>query len=621
MTVAFYKLSEVIPFEVAEKQLRQDVVRLYSKKGEKVIKMNMAAIDHTLEHLVKIEYSVDKWKNAPDVQVEPVSDNPWIQNIHQPIINWKSEDLPVSTFEAGGYLRVHTTHIEKRKIGSMVPQWDPEKCTQCNYCSLVCPHAVIRPYLLTNEEVEQAPKELLSVKAKGSNELSKYNFSIQISSDDCASCELCAQACNDKALTMKPYGEVAWQNKTFQYCYNLPNKQNPIDKNSPKGSQFEKPLLEFSGACSGCNQTPYVKLLTQLYGKNMMLVNATGCSMIWGGWFPSNPYTTIDKRGPPFSHSLFEDNAEYGYGQLKAFKNRVNNFAKEVKEKIIPGIKEQYAELAQILEKWTGNRKNKQMCEDIYYKVCEILEKIPSEEMEANKFLQIVKENKDMITVRTFWFVGGDGWAYDIGYGGIDHILNQHENYNILVLDTELYSNTGGQSSKSTQMGTSVKFSLGGKATFKKDLGRLAMTYGHIYVASIAMGANYNQALQAITEAETYDGPSLVIAMCPCIDWNIQDPTQMMKIQKIAVDSGYWPLYRYDPRKPQPFQLDSKKLRTPIKDFVSLQSRFNKLVANKEWMTSLQEHINKKHQIYTEMGQTDMEKLESLQQKLKKAEQ
>lgn len=430
---------------------------MYSKKGEKIVKQNIQSLEQAVSNIKHISYPKDKWANLQDgINEEPEIDSHNIQfldKVYKKAMKWKGAEIPVSAFEAGGYNRIHTTARDKRKIAAQVPTWKPDLCSQCNYCAIVCPHAVIRPFLYTKEDIENGPKNMPHRKAKGGSELAGYNFGIQISSDNCTGCEVCVKACPDKALEMKPYSETVQQNAYFDYSFNLPDKKNPMDKSTVKGSQFERPLFQFSGACAGCQETPVIKLMTQLFGKNAILANASGCSMVFGAWYPMNPYAiSQDGRGPAFSHSLFEDNAEYGYGEVKAYNNMLKNLLIDIEQKLLPSIQdnEKYTELTTLMKKWLKNYKNRDICEDIFEKTTAFLSQLSESDFQSNQYLDLLRKKKDMITVRSFWIFGGDGWAYDIGYNGLDHVMNQKENFNLLVLDTEVYSNTGGQSSKAT---------------------------------------------------------------------------------------------------------------------------------------------------------------------------
>ena len=480
-----------------------------------------------------------------------------------------------------------TTEYEKRGIATEVPVWIPDTCTQCNYCTIVCPHAVIRPFLFNKQELQTQPAGFETRKAQGGAELGGLNYSIQLATMDCTGCEVCVKSCPDDSLYMAPFSE-AGENQVdgWNFSLTVPNKGDKVDKFSVKGSQFQEPLMEFSGACSGCGETPYVKLLTQLYGDRLMIANASGCSSVWGGTSTTNPYSTLSEshdhsgRGPAWGRSLFEDNAEYGLGMHLATLQRRRQVQAHVENALEDESITMSPELRKAFAGWLGNYSNRDK-QSLY--ADSILGMLPDEAPDQ-PLLEHIHRAKDMIPPISNWLIGGDGWAYDIGFGGLDHVLAKGENVNIMILDTEMYSNTGGQVSKSTQQSAAIKFASGGKQTAKKDMGQVAMMYENIYVASIAMGANYKQSLDAIKEAEEYEGPSMIMAYSPCIDWGI-DMSNMMSVQKAAVDAGYWPLYRYDPRKTvkgePPFQLDSKKIKTDLADFLMTENRFGNLIRSK----------------------------------------
>ncbi|HIE5671425.1 TPA: pyruvate:ferredoxin (flavodoxin) oxidoreductase [Clostridium botulinum] len=598
---AFFKIANIIPVEDAVKYLKDAVVTNYGKKGQKIIDMNNAAIDEGVNAIVKIEVPAS-WKDAKCQGACEAKENPeFIKNIVEPMNRQEGDKLPVSAFKGmeDGTFPSGTAAYEKRGIAINVPEWQLDKCIQCNQCSYVCPHAVIRPVLLSDEEVKNAPKGFESKPAAGAKGL---NFTMAISPYDCTGCGNCADVCpaKEKALVMKPFDTQLEQAKNWEYAMKVSPKANPMKKNSVKGSQFEQPLLEFSGACAGCGETPYAKLVTQLFGDRMMIANATGCSSIWGASAPSTPYTTNHKGyGPAWANSLFEDNAEFGMGMylgVKQIRDKVTEDVKAVlgfksaeelqscaigtedcSEKDMTGTVIS-GELRAALEDWLNNKDLGEGTRERADKVIELVGK----EKGSDKFLNEIYENKDFLVKRSHWIFGGDGWAYDIGYGGVDHVLASGEDVNILVFDTEVYSNTGGQSSKATPTAAIAKFAASGKKTKKKDLGAMAMTYGYVYVAQIAMGADKNQTLKAIAEAEAYPGPSLIIAYAPCINHGLKAGMGCSQLEeKKAVDCGYWGLYRFNPELKEagknPFLLDSKEPTANFKDFLMGEVRYASL--------------------------------------------
>ncbi|QAT40567.1 pyruvate:ferredoxin (flavodoxin) oxidoreductase [Clostridium sp. JN-9] len=575
MQSAFFKISNVIPVEDAIKYLKEAVVTSYGKKGQKVVDMNNAAIDKGVESIVKIQVPAS-WKNAKDEASNAKEVPAFIKNVLEPMNRQDGDKLPVSAFVGmeDGTFPAGTAAYEKRGIAINVPEWQTDKCIQCNQCSYVCPHAVIRPILTTDEEVKNAPAELKHRPAMGAKGL---NFTIAISPLDCTGCGNCAQVCpaKEKALIMKPIDSQMNQTEVWDYAMNVSPKANPMKKNSVKGSQFEQPLLEFSGACAGCGETPYAKLTTQLFGDRMMVANATGCSSIWGGSAPSMPYTVNHRgHGPSWANSLFEDNAEFGLGMYLGVKQTRDRLAIAAKEAIESGVS---AELKAALEDWIENIENGDGTRDRADKLIALLEKEKN-----NAKVAAILNDKDYLVKRSHWIFGGDGWAYDIGYGGLDHVLASGEDVNVLVFDTEVYSNTGGQSSKSTPTAAIAKFAASGKRTKKKDLGMMAMSYGYVYVAQIAMGADKNQTLKAIAEAEAYKGPSLIIAYAPCINHGLKAGMGCSQLEeKKAVDCGYWAMYRFNPALKEagknPFSLDSKEPTTSFREFLMGEVRYASL--------------------------------------------
>jgi pyruvate-ferredoxin/flavodoxin oxidoreductase len=579
MQAAFFKIANIIPVEDAVKYLKNAVVQSYGKKGEKVVNMNNAAIDKGIDAISKIDVP-ESWKDAQD-EVKAERDIPdFIKNILEPMNAQEGDKLPVSAFVdlADGTFPNGTAAYEKRGIAVNVPEWQLDNCIQCNQCSYVCPHAVIRPFLLNEEEVSKAPESLQSKKANGGKSFEAYNYKIQVSVMDCTGCGNCADICPapNKALIMKPLESQLAEAENWDYATKLSPKENPMNADSLKGSQFEKPLLEFSGACAGCGETPYAKLVTQLFGDRMMVANATGCSSIWGASAPATPYTTnYEGKGPAWANSLFEDNAEFGLGMHLG----VNQIRERVADLVTAAINSDIStELKAALQTWYDAKDNGKESKKATVALLPLLDAEKGKTAE----LADIYENRDYLIKRSQWIFGGDGWAYDIGYGGLDHVLASGENVNVLVFDTEIYSNTGGQSSKSTPTSAIAKFAASGKRTKKKDLGMMAMSYGYVYVAQIAMGADKNQTIKAINEAENYDGPSLIIAYAPCISHGLKSGMGFTQLEeKKAVDSGYWALYRFNPllkdQGKNPFLLDSKEPKTSFREFLMGEVRYSSL--------------------------------------------
>ncbi|QAT60925.1 pyruvate:ferredoxin (flavodoxin) oxidoreductase [Acidilutibacter cellobiosedens] len=583
MQSAFFKLADVIPMEDAVKYLKKSIAKTYGRKGEEVVNMNYKAVDKGIELLNKVQVT-SSWKDAKDdkeVSKKEVPD--FIRNILEPMNRQEGDKLPVSTFVGmeDGIFPSGTAAYEKRGIAVNVPEWQIDKCIQCNQCSFVCPHAVIRPFLLNEEEVKNKPESFKTKKALGKG-LEGLEYRIQISPLDCTGCGNCADICpaKGKALVMKPLEEQAeTQIPNWEYAMKVSVKDDLMSLNSIKGSQFSQPLLEFSGACAGCGETPYAKLTTQLFGDRMIIANATGCSSIWGASAPSMPYcTNKEGKGPAWANSLFEDNAEYGYGMAVAVKQMRSKIEDLMKEFIALNIDQ---EISNVFDEWIKGKEDARSSKAAALKMLPLLKKEVSDER-GKEILAEITELKDYLIKKSVWIFGGDGWAYDIGFGGLDHVLASGENINVLVFDTEVYSNTGGQSSKSTPTAAVAKFASSGKRIRKKDLGMIAASYGYVYVAQVSMGADKNQFIKALTEAENYDGPSLIIAYAPCINHGIRagmGTTQ--NEEKKAVDTGYWHLYRYNPLLKEegknPFILDSKEPKEPFMDFINGEVRYTSL--------------------------------------------
>ena len=576
---AFFKLANVIPFEQAVELIKAAIKKTYGKKGDEIVNMNCAAVDGAIEalHEVKVPAS---WKDAKDAEVKKADVPEFISEIVAPVNAQRGYKLPVSTFvgndKEAGTFETGTSRYEKRGVAVSVPVWDVDKCIQCNQCSAVCPHAAIRPVLLTEEEKANAPENFVTKKATG---FAGMEFRMQVSPLDCLGCGVCANVCPEKvqALKMVPIDDVsAVEAPNWDYAMTVSSKQKDIDiTKNIKNSQFATPLLEFSGACAGCGETPYIKLITQLFGDRMMVANATGCTSIWGGSAPSMPYCkNAEGKGPAWANSLFEDNAEFGLGMALAVKKNRKNLASLMNQAIANGCDKA---LADAFNEWIDGMDNTE-------KSIAAAAKVEAALANADKNDEIIKQiadRTDFLVKKSQWIFGGDGWAYDIGYGGLDHVIASGEDVNLFVVDTEVYSNTGGQASKATPTAAVAKFAASGMKVKKKDLGMIATTYGYVYVAQIALGANMQQALNAIKEAENYPGPSLIIAYAPCINHGIKAKGGMSNSiaeEKKAVETGYWHLWRYNPELKEagknPFILDSKEPTGAIKDFMMGENRY-----------------------------------------------
>lgn len=576
MQAAFFKLANIIPVETAVKYLKQAVEQSYGNKGQKIVDMNNAAIDQGISAIVKVNVPA-AWSSVQDEAAAATEVPAFIKNILIPMNRQEGDSLPVSAFVGmeDGTFPAGTAAYEKRGIAIDVPEWQIDKCIQCNQCSYVCPHATIRPILVNGEEAQAAPAGFTVKPAIGAKDLS---FRLAISPLDCAGCGNCAQVCpaKEKALVMKPLESQLEQAPLWDYAMQVSPKANPANPLTVKGSQFEQPLLEFSGACAGCGETPYAKLITQLFGDRMMIANATGCSSIWGASAPATPYTTNHRgHGPSWANSLFEDNAEYGLGMYLGVKQVRTRLAADIEAALQLPVS---ADLKAALQAWLDNKDNGNNTRAIADNIIGLLEA----EAAGHALLQSIYENKDFLVKRSHWIFGGDGWAYDIGFGGLDHVLASGEDVNVFVFDTEVYSNTGGQSSKATPAAAIAKFAASGKSTKKKDLGMMAMSYGYVYVAQISMGADKNQTLKAIAEAEAYPGPSLIIAYAPCINHGLKVGMGNSQLEaKKAVDSGYWSMYRFNPTLKEagknPFTLDSKEPTADFREFLMGEVRYSSL--------------------------------------------
>jgi pyruvate-ferredoxin/flavodoxin oxidoreductase len=594
LQAAFFKLSEILPIDDAVTYMKKAVRDTYGRKGEDIVSMNTKAIDAGLDSLVLIEVPA-AWKSpAPDMAVPPLETDrgpvveKYVRTIMEPMNLMQGDRLPVSAFldtDCGSVVPSGLAGFEKRKIAIDVPHWIPENCIQCNQCSYVCPHSVIRPFVFNEEEAKNAPEgtKMVPMTGKGNE---KYKFAIIPTVFDCTGCGSCANVCpsKNKALVMKPLDEETGTQKSFDYAEKKVSykEDTGFAPDTLKGSQFKKPLLEFPGACAGCGESPYARLVTQLFGDRMYIANATGCTSIWGGSAPTTPYTVNNEgKGPAWANSLFEDNAEFGFGMAMASEQRRDG-VRLMAEALLDKVDD--AEVKNAIQAWLTVFNDGEAS------------RIPGKALEAalkkaldkpgdfsyKTQLQALYDVRDQFIKPSVWIFGGDGWAYDIGYGGLDHVIATGRNVNILVFDTEVYSNTGGQASKSTPTGAVAQFAAAGKGVKKKDLAQIAMSYGYVYVAQVSMGANYQQTLKAFLEAESYDGPSLIIAYAPCINHGIRAGMgKSITEMKNAVDSGYWNMLRYDPRLQaegkNPLSVDSKAPTASYQDFIMGEVRYSSL--------------------------------------------
>lgn len=586
MQGAFFKLTQIISEEEAKQYLKEAVKKAYGKKGEQIVQKNHEAVEQGFLQIREVKVQ-EYWKDLREEEKKDRGEPEFVEKIMRPMERAQGDALPVSAFSGmeDGTFPSGTTAYEKRGIAVNVPEWVLENCIQCNQCSYICPHACIRPILLNEEERQAAPETFQTKDAVGKG-LTGLQFRIQLSPMDCTGCGNCADVCpaKEKALVMKKMDTQAktqvlnWEYAVSKVSY----KGDLVAGTTVKDSQFKTPLMEFSGACGGCGETAYIKLVTQLFGDRMMIANATGCSSIWGASAPSMAYTcNHEGKGPAWANSLFEDNAEYGYGMFLGVSQIRDGLKQQMQTLIDNGIA---GELKEAFEQWLAVSEDGQQSKRAAEQVCRALEKAGNEALEYQELLCSIREKEDYLVKRSQWIVGGDGWAYDIGYGGLDHVMASGADVNVLVFDTEIYSNTGGQASKSTPTAAVAKFAAAGKRSGKKDLGMMMMTYGNVYVAQVAMGADKNQTMKAILEAEQYPGPSIIIAYAPCISHGIKEGMgRSMANMQQAVEAGYWHLYRYNPLLKQegknPFSLDSKEPKSDFREFLMGQVRYAALAA------------------------------------------
>ncbi|MDD7398529.1 MAG: pyruvate:ferredoxin (flavodoxin) oxidoreductase [Firmicutes bacterium] len=579
MQAAFFKLANIIPYEDAERYMKEKIKLTYGKKGDAIVNMNYACVDNAIKELVEVKYP-ESWATTTEGAAPlKVANDEYFRTFIAPIAAQEGDKLPVSAFNPNGYVPTGTTKFEKRGIAVSVPEWDPTKCIQCNQCALVCPHAAIRPIL--SNDLGNKPESFVTKAATG---FAGYEFRIQVSPYDCTGCKNCVAVCpaKEKALTMIPLDDsIEKDAANWEYSETLKETTAEFKTMNVKNSQFKKPLFEFSGACAGCGETPYVKLMSQLFGDRMLIANATGCSSIYGGSAPTCPYTTNDKgRGPAWANSLFEDNAEFGYGMNLAYSTRRNVLSGYATQLLDAKVSDDFKAA---LKAWIDGKEDAKASEAARDQIVALLpNEMKKADAETKALLANIEAMEDCLIKKSIWIVGGDGWAYDIGYNGVDHVLASGEDVNILVLDTEVYSNTGGQASKATPAGAVAKFAATGKRTKKKDLALLAMDYGYIYVAQVSMGANMQQVVKAMAEAEAYHGPSLVIAYAPCINHGIKGGMENAQQEmKKAVECGYWQLFRFNPDKvgteENPFTLDSKEPTGDYQAFLMNETRYASL--------------------------------------------
>jgi len=613
MQTCFFALSEILPQEEAIQKIKDFIRKTYGKKGEKIVEMNFSAVDQALENMHKVEVPEQATSEIEMPPTVPDEAPEFVKEVEARIMAKKGDEIPVSAFPEGGSFPTGTTKWEKRNIALEIPVFDPDVCIQCNKCAIICPHATIRPKIFHKSELENAPETFKATEVRGRGFPDDYMYSLQVAPEDCTGCGLCVEICPAKnkeqtglkAINMEPQPPIREQEaENWEFFQTLPNyDRRELKTQTVKESQYLEPLFEFSGACAGCGETPYVKLASQLFGDRMIIANATGCSSIYGGNLPTTPWTkNKEGRGPTWSNSLFEDNAEFGFGFRIAI-DKQREFAAELLEKMKDDLG---SELVEGL--LSADQSDEAGIQEQRDRVARLKEKL--EGMKNTADVRNLKEVADTLVKKSVWIMGGDGWAYDIGYGGLDHVLASGRNVNVLVLDTEVYSNTGGQMSKATPRGAVTKFAAAGKPAAKKDLGRMVMSYGNVYVAQIAMGAKDAQTVKAFQEAESYDGPSLIIAYSPCIEHGY-DLAKGAEQQELAVDSGYWPLYRFDPRLKEqgknPLQLDSRAPKIPLKDYAYRETRYKILQKvdperAERLMEQAQEDVNKRWKEYERLA-------------------
>ncbi|MDH7492553.1 MAG: pyruvate:ferredoxin (flavodoxin) oxidoreductase [Candidatus Saccharicenans sp.] len=614
MQVCFFKISGVLPEDKAIDLIKKAIYKTYHKKGEDVVAMNLKAVDRALEALEEVPIPKTITKSAPVPRLIPEEADAFARQVIEPIMHFKGNTIPVSKMPEDGRVPTNTAKLEKRGIAEQVPRWLPEHCIQCNQCVFVCPHAAVRAKQILPDDLKKAPATFNTLVSNTKND-KNLKYRLQVYIEDCVGCGVCVETCpaKEKALVMVPTEEerAAGQNENEKFFESLPDSLlDGVKIDTIKGSQFLTPLFEFSGACAGCGETPYIKLATQLFGDRMIIANATGCSSIYGGTFPVSPYArNKEGKGPAWANSLFEDNAEYGFGMRLAVDTMRRQLWANLEAAIAAGTMPELVEAMQKMKELWNDKG--EAARTAARKIQELLPQALAKNDAAKPYLTKVAELQDYLVDKSVWCIGGDGWAYDIGFGGLDHVVAMNRNVNLLVLDTEVYSNTGGQASKSTPTGSRAKFASSGKKTIKKDLGRMVMSYGYVYVASVAMGANMNQCLKAFLEAEAYDGPSLIIAYSPCINHGI-DMSKSQQEEKLAVDTGYWILYRYNPMLARegknPFILDSKEPKLDYETFLKNEIRYRSVMQDypdlaRQLFTQAAEEAKKRFEYYKKLAE------------------